>query len=214
MRCTKAKPTIPCKQPHVSEAELMPQVTVVLERLKISESIVNQVLDVLKSEHDNIQTFYKNAISQTRDEYNRLQKKLDVLYEDRLDGRITVADYDKYVTKTKAEMDVLDRKLVDFTNNDKSFVMTSEYLLQLASKAKEIFDGSQPAKKNKILHLLLANCTLDQKRLQLNLLKPFSGLVSNTKSTNWLPLVDTLRMVSTDYDERRVNEIKEILYAV
>lgn len=30
----------------------------------------------------------------------------------------------------------------------------------------------------------------------------------------WLPLVDTLRMVSTDYDERRVNEIKEILYAV
>lgn len=214
MRCTKAKPTIPCKQPHVSEAELMPQVTVVLERLKISESIVNQVLDVLKSEHDNIQTFYKNAISQTRDEYNRLQKKLDVLYEDRLDGRITVADYDKYVTKTKAEMDALDRKLVDFTNNDKSFVMTSEYLLRLASKAKEIFDGSQPAKKNKILHMLLANCTLDQKRLQLNLLKPFSGLVSDTKSTNWLPLVDTLRMISTDYDERRVNEIKEILYAV
>lgn len=99
---------------------------------------------------------------------------------------ITVADYDKYVTKTKAEMDALDRKLVDFTNNDKSFVMTSEYLLRLASKAKEIFDGSQPAKKNKILHMLLANCTLDQKRLQLNLLKPFSGLVSDTKSTNWL----------------------------
>ena len=111
-------------------------------------------------------------------------------------------------------MDALDRKLVDFTNNDKSFVMTSEYLLRLASKAKEIFDGSQPAKKNKILHMLLANCTLDQKRLQLNLLKPFSGLVSDTKSTNWLPLVDTLRMISTDYDERRVNEIKEILYAV
>ena len=105
---------------------------------------------------------------------------------------ITVAEYDKYVTKLKAEMDVLDRKLVDFTNNDKSFVVTSEYLLRLASRAKDIFESSQPAKKNKILQMLLANCTLDQKRLQLNLLKPFSGLVSNTKSSNWLsrPVTD------------------------
>jgi hypothetical protein len=38
--------------------------------------------------------------------------------------------------KTKAEMDKLDRKLVEFTNNDKSFLVTSEYLLRLASQAK------------------------------------------------------------------------------
>lgn len=40
--------------------------------------------------------------------------------------------------------------------------MSSEYLLRLASNAKKIFDGSQPAKKNKILQMILANCTLDQ----------------------------------------------------
>ncbi len=88
-------------------------------------------------------------------------------------------------------MDALDRKLVDFTNNDKSFVMTSEYLLRLASRAKEIFDSSQPAKRNKILQMLLANCTLDQKKLKLHLLKPFSGLMSDTKTTNWLRGLDS-----------------------
>ena len=130
--------------------------------------------------------FYRNAITQTRTEYNKLHKKLDVLYEDRLDGRITVDEYDKYVTKTKAEMDELDRKLVEFTNNDKSFEVTSEYLLQLASKAKQIFESSQPAKRNKILRMLLANATLDKKRLQLNLLKPFLAFVTNADSQNWL----------------------------
>ena len=130
--------------------------------------------------------FYRNAITQTRTEYNKLQKKLDVLYEDRLDGRITVDEYDKYVTKTKAEMDELDRKLVEITNNDKSFEVTSEYLLQLASKAKQIFESSQPAKRNKILRMLLANATLDKKRLQLNLLKPFLAFVTNADSQNWL----------------------------
>ena len=69
---------------------------------------------------------------------------------ERCNERITVADYDKYVTKLKAEMDELDRKLVEFTNNDKSFVVTAEHLLRLASRAKELFESSQPQQKNKI----------------------------------------------------------------
>ncbi len=83
-------------------------------------------------------------------------------------------------------MDELDRKLVEFTNNDKSFVVTAEHLLRLASRAKDLFESSQPQQKNKILRLLLANLTLNQKRLQLYLLKPFSGLLLDPNSQNWL----------------------------
>lgn len=214
MRCTKAKPGVLCDQPHVSEAELMPQVDILLERLSISEETVKKVLELLKSEHDNIQLFYKNAIAQTRSEYNKLQRKLDTLYEDRLDRRITVDDYDKYVTRYKAEMEELDRKLVEYTNNDKSFVVTAEYLLRLASKAKYLFESSQPQQKNKILRLLLANLTLKQKRLQLNLLKPFTSIVDTQNSKNWLSVADTLRTASSDYDEHKVNAIKELLVTV
>lgn len=97
-------------------------------------------------------------------------------------------------------MEELDRKLVEYTNNDKSFVVTAEYLLRLASKAKYLFESSQPQQKNKILRLLLANLTLNQKRLQLNLLQPFNGLVSSQKSSNWLEVVDVLRMRNLSYN--------------
>ena len=191
MRCTKAKVGVPCHQPHIAEADILPQVTKLLEKLSISEDIVNQVLDLMKNEHDNIQLFYKNAITQTRAEYQRLERKLSTLYEDRLDGRITVDDYDKYVMKYKSEMEDLDRKLVEYTNNDKSFNITSAYLLQLASKAKGIFESSQPEQKNKILRMLLANPTLNEKRLQLPLLKPFSVLIDTLESSNWLRRLDS-----------------------
>lgn len=191
LRCTKAKPDVPCCQPPVSEAQLLPQVSEVLERLSMSESIVNQVIDILKSEHDNIQLFYKNAIAETRKEAQRIEQKMATLYEDRLDGRITATDYDKYAKKYNEEKIELERKLVEYTNNDKSFVVTSSYLLELASKAKDVFDGSQPAKKNKILRMLLANCQINQKRLQLNLLKPFSDMLDSTKSSNWLRRLDS-----------------------
>jgi hypothetical protein len=186
MRCTKAKVGVACDQPHIAEADILPQVTELLEKLNISEGIVNQVLELMKNEHDNIQLFYKNAITQTRAEYLRLEKKLGILYDDRLDGRITVDEYDKYVMKYKTEMEDLDRKLVEYTNNDTSFQLTSAYLLELASKAKNIFECSQPEQKNKILRMLLANPTLKAKRLQLPLLKPFASILDNSNSQNWL----------------------------
>lgn len=64
--------------------------------------------------------------------------------------------------------------------------MTASHLLELAKNARSIFQSSQPAQKNKILKALLANCQINEKRLQLNLLKPFSVLVESTLSQNWL----------------------------
>lgn len=91
--------------------------------------------------------------------------------------------------------------------------MTSSYLLQLASRAKEVFESSQPEKKNKILRMLLANCQINEKRLQLNLLKPFSAVLDNSNSLNWLTLAYELRTASTDYDEREISKIKEVLHS-
>ena len=97
-----------------------------------------------------------------------------------------MTEYDKYVKNIKMEMEELERKLVVFTSNDKSFIVTSEHLLRLASQAKDIFESSQPAKKNKILRTLLANCTLSGKKFNFILLKLFDKLCTEVKNTNWL----------------------------
>ena len=191
MRCTKSKPEVPCNQSHVSEDELMPQVIELLNKLSITQGAVNQVLNLVKEQHENIVLFYDNAIKQTRTEYQKLEGRLSVLYDDRLVGRITVSEYDKYVQSTKAEMEKLDTKLVELTNGNTSFVVTAEYLLELASKAKTLFESSQPAQKNKILRALLANLNLNQKRLQLNLLEPFKVLSNDTKNISWLRRLDS-----------------------
>jgi hypothetical protein len=98
------------------------------------------------------------------------------------------------------EMEELERKLVVFTSNDKSFIVTSEHLLRLASQAKDIFESSQPAKKNKILRTLLANCTLSGKKFNFILLKLFDKLCTEVKNTNWLAVVDALRTSALDFE--------------
>lgn len=186
MRCTKAKPSIPCTQPHVAEAELLPQVTGLLDKLAVPKSTAEKILELLREQHDNTVMFYEKAINEKQAQYKKQKDIIDTLYDDRLVGRITVDDYDKYVAKAKEEMQKLDNDLVELTKGNTTFVVTAEYLLELAGKARELFESSQPAQKNRILRALLANLTLNQKELQLNLLKPFVGLVSDLKSQNWL----------------------------
>jgi len=190
MRCTKSKEGVVCDQPPTSEEHLLPQITELLDKLAISEQVLTQVLDILKKGHDDIQLYYQTAINETRSKIKNLDKKMDILYDDRLEGRITTSDYDKYIEKYKADKVELENKLSEYTNNDKSFVVTAEYLLKLAQSAKSVFESSQPAQKNKILRTLLANCKINQKRLQLNLLQPFMALSADSESQNWLTTIE------------------------
>ena len=149
------------------------------------------MLDILKKGHDDIQLYYQNAINETRGKIKTLDKKMDILYDDRLEGRITTSEYDKYIEKYKNDKVSLENDLIKYTNDDKSFVVTAEHLLKLAQNAKSVFESSQPAQKNKILRTLLANCKINQKRLQLNLLQPFLALSADSKSQNWLRGLDS-----------------------
>ena len=185
MRCTKARGE--CPQIHITESEIMPQVTKVLGQLHFGADIVNKVVDTLKEERDNNQLYYKNAIEQMRKKSGELEKRKSVLYEDRLIGRITGADYDKYVNKIECEMKELDERALQLAREDKSFELKADYLLKLADNAEELFKSSQPEQKAKILKLLLANLTLEQKRLHFNLLEPFKSIIKTNKSPNWLP---------------------------
>lgn len=189
MRCTKAKQDVHCKQPHVSEAELLPQVNHLLDKLAVSQSDVQKILKILEDQRNNVVMFYDNAIKQKQAQHKKLQDKIEILYDDRIDGRITVAEYDIYVARAKEDMSKLDDELVELSKGNTTFLVTAEYLLELASKARFLFESSQPAQKNKILRALLANLKLNEKRLQLNLLQPLLALSADSKSQNWLRLL-------------------------
>lgn len=184
MRCSKAKGH--CDNAHTSEEVVMPQILAVLDKLTIGKQLVDKIIAELNDKHNNLQLYYAGAIKDVKEQYGRLEKRKTLLYEDRLDGRITVDVYDKNVTNLTAEMEKLDDKLVQLTNNDKSFNIDASYLLKLAQNVKRIFESSKPAQKNKILRLLLSNLELNQKKLQFTLLEPFSTLIAEPKSQNWL----------------------------
>ena len=188
VKCSQAKGK--CSN-HASEADVLGQVYDVLDSVCISQNIVDELIADLKNKHDNIQLYYRDAIKDVRDNIAAATKKKEILYEDRLSGRITLDEYDKYATKLETEIEELDNKLIDLTNNDKSFDLSRSYLLELAAKARTIFENSKPEQQNKILKLLFSNLKINQKRLHFNLLEPFNTLSNMSENKNWLPRSDS-----------------------
>lgn len=184
MQCSKGKGS--CSQPHTKEKDLVPQVAEVIGSLEMNEDIVNFVIDELRNHHENQQLYYTNAINQTRKEYDTIKNKLQLLYEDRLDGRITLDDYDEYVKDLKARQEQLDEQLVSLTHDDKSFLLTSSYLLEIATKAPQLFKSSKAALKSKLLRFLLSNLVLDNKKLVFNLKTPFDVISECSQNQSWL----------------------------
>jgi site-specific DNA recombinase len=189
MQCSKGKG--PCKQIHIKEKDLVPQVAELVGKLEMNEDIINYVIDELRKHHDNQQLYYANAIEQTRSEYDTIQKKLGILYEDRLDGRITLNDYDEYVKDLKARQEQLDDQLVNLTHNDKSFLLTSSYLLEVATKAPKLFQSSKAALKSKLLRFLLSNLVIQDKKLVFNLKAPFDVISECSQNQTWLRGLDS-----------------------
>lgn len=192
MRCSKAKDEN-CPQSHLKEAVIEPEMLKIIEKVKIDETLVEQVIAELKAKHDNEQFYCQSVLRQTQQEYEKLKKRLDVAYEDRMDGRITVDVYDKLATKYKEEMEILDRKMVQVTSNDKTFVIDGSYLIKLAHYAPLLFKSSKVELKNKLLKILLSNLKINENHLDFKRWQPFDVIASCYESQSWLREPDSNR---------------------
>ena len=189
IRCSKHKEE--CNNCGTSEKEVDEQVVEVLDRIKITEKDVMRVLGTLKKKHDCEQMYFTTKIESARTEYSRLDKKKELAYEDRLNGCITLDKYQQIAQECDMRMAELDEAVARLESEDGSFIVDAPYLLELAKRASELYKSSRSGLRNKILKTIFSNLKIYQKRVDFTLLEPFNSFFFETKSSPWLPGLDS-----------------------
>lgn len=72
-------------------------------------------------------------------------------------------------------------------NADEEYYLSSEYLLNVASRASELFKSSEPHEKRQLLKMTLQNLTLDGKKARYDWIKPFDKIAYYASRRSWLP---------------------------
>lgn len=105
---------------------------------------------------------------------------MDALLDVRIEESITKDEYDKKANELRAEQYNIKTKIDKHVDADEEFVITLEYLLDVASKSHEYFESSGNEKKRRILNLVFSNFLLNGSKLEYELKRPFNMLVKKS----------------------------------
>jgi len=192
--CSKYKGS--CPSIRVREEEITEQVKELFKRMTIPENVLDELTSELKKQKDNEEEFTKKEINLASQELKRNHKRLSNLLDLRIDGSITQDEYDKKATELRQKQHELTNKLNTLNISEEEYSITLIKLIDICSRAYELFESSKVEQKRQIINFVLTNLQLRGKTLEFELKKPFDILINLNNCHNrpvWLATVDKVR---------------------
>ena len=195
-----------CPEPYVRQETLEEAYSTMLRRISIDEEIVAWISKALRESHGDQKRFRDEAIAKLKQDHQRLQKRLDVMYEDRLDGRIDVALFERKSTEYRQEQAAILTKIEGYGVADGRYVEAGIKLLELTRNMHRLFEKQQAAEKRRLLNFVVSNSIWKGGEIVPAWRQPFdmialanasgnggegSGGPQNGLNKNWLPGMDS-----------------------
>lgn len=184
-----SKPNCNCKT--IKEEEALKVVNKVFKSMYFAPELLQDLKSTLRASVDAKKDYNSSAVRTLQRQYNEIQKKLDVLLEVRLEQSITKDEYDKKSNALRAEQYNIETRLSKYTTADEEFVITVEYLLDIASQSYNLFESSGIDEKRKILKLVFSNFFLNGSKLEYTIKRPFDLFIKQSSYTTALGRKDS-----------------------
>lgn len=169
--CTNAKGN--CKRSYVREEQLLTTLSEQFTRVALSEQQIEEVTRYLKEIHESKSRFHAESLQTLRQEQDKIQRRLDQIYDDKLDGLIDERMYLERVSTYKARQTEIVNEMGRHEQADKNFYITANLVMNLASRAREIFESSEADEKRQLLNLVFQNLQLKDGSLSVSVREPF-----------------------------------------
>jgi site-specific DNA recombinase len=193
---------------YIKEEVLDAQMQQALRSLHVDDEVMQMVRDGLRGSHEDEQRCHQEATQRLYKQHEALQRRIDMAYDDRLDGRITAEMFERKATEWRAEQARVRRELERHENANQTYIDQGMALLEVANRAAEMYVGRTPDQKRRMLNFVLLNSTWRDGKLEVEWREPFNLLaksIAECKSENassvvtggvrsqWLPLPDLNR---------------------
>lgn len=174
--CTNGKGT--CKKEWVREEELVGPMLDYLDRIQLSDDLIAKITDYLKKSFEAEQEFYKQTHENLRQELDQIQHRISRLVDGHLDGKIDGDIYEQKLKEYKTRQLELTSLMAAHVDADKASLITVKTVLDLAKRAKEIYESSKVEEKRQLLNFLFSNLEMKDKKAILTLREPFDRLIA------------------------------------
>jgi hypothetical protein len=152
-----------------------------LEGLAFDDEVVAWITEALRQNHADEKRYRDEAVSKLQKEYNQLVERMDKAYEDKLDGIIGPAHYERLTQKWDAEQRRLLAAIEQHQQANQSYLGHGVKILELAQRAHSLYLTRTAREKRQLLDFVLSNSTWKHSELTTEFSQPFNMLaVTNT----------------------------------
>ncbi len=138
--------------------------------IELGESISK----MLRESHQGKADYNKQICQSLQEEYDKLERRIERMYEDFLDRKINEDFFKRKHEDYRREQKNIQTRRGNLMGADDGYYLTACYLLQLANKAPAIFESSEVETKRQLIKLVLQNPVINGVSLSAIIRKPFS----------------------------------------
>lgn len=168
------------------EETITEQIGDVFKQLQIPDWVLEEVVGNLNNLHQDKMDFHNKQFDKLTEEHKTITKMMDNLYLDKLKGRITDDEYDKFFQSFHEQKADITTRLGMLQEAEDNYYVTAKYLLELASRAYELFKSSEVEERRQLIKLVLSNLRVEDKLVRYDAVKPFDTILNYAERQAWL----------------------------
>lgn len=168
------------------ERDIENQIIANLENLEVkSPRLAEWIKKALKESHQEEITYHSSSVGELNKRHAILKNRLDGIYEDKLDGKITEAYYDRKFAEYSKEIRQLDKKLSSLGESTVKYFEISNNFYNISQHAGAIYKKAKTIEnKRSLIKLIFRNLTLDEGSLNFEYTEEYQILYEAVKKTN------------------------------
>ena len=172
-----------CKKDYIREELIDKEIMGLLEKLVPPEKIYNQIIEAVKAMQGVKRNYNENTLDNINKQIKSLQRRIEGLYLDKLDGKISEEFWEQKNNEWQTEKEKLSNQIHAMNNADKTFYEGSNLLLNFCKEAPRLYKSKPIKIKKQILSLLGSNFLYKDGKLSIELNSVFYNLLEIQKST-------------------------------
>lgn len=172
----------------VDEQILLAQMKETFKAIQVPKELLPEIVAEIEKNHASEQEHYKTTKARLIKDHKELDEEVKALFRDRNRFNLRPELFEEMVQEIETKQKDITEQLEAHTSGDKAFVIGASYILDVCSRAVELFEAesSKVEQKRYLIDFIVSNMKLDGEKLVFNLKEPFDAIAGLSKTKNWL----------------------------
>ncbi len=185
----------------VREPDVEEQIVEVLGGLQVKHrKLADLIRTALKDSHQDKIIYHSNALSELTNRHEQIQQRLNRLYDDKLDEKITKEFYESKFQQYSAEKEDITESMEKHSQASDKYCELSLSIYELSQRTRGIYGEASLEEKRRLIRLVFNDLFLDEGKLSFAYSKPFQMVHQAVEFTNSSKVKNMARSCSRNFE--------------